>query len=33
LFQSLQKTFPLDQCFYTNRFADAASDIFGFLLG
>src|SRR6476661_11160944 len=27
------KNFSLDQCFYTNRFADAASDIFGFLLG
>jgi hypothetical protein len=33
LFESLQKTFPLDECFYTNHFADAASDIFGFLLG
>ena len=31
LFESLQKTFPLDQCFYTNRFADAASDIFDLL--
>ena len=28
LFESLQKTFPLDECFYTNHFADAASDTF-----
>src|SRR5947199_10628807 len=31
LFESLQKTFPLDECFYTNHFADAASDIFDLL--
>ena len=34
LFESLQKkAFPLDQCFYANRFANAASDILGLFCG
>ena len=32
LFESLQNLFPLDERFYTNHFADAASDIFDLLL-
>ena len=33
LFESLQKTFSLDDCFDTNRFADTTGDIFGLLFG
>jgi len=33
LFESLQKTFTLDEYFHINRFADAGSDIFGLLFG
>ena len=33
LFESLQKTFSLNECFHSNRFADAVSDIFGLRFG